>query len=265
MWGQLAREAVAGLQEGQFTALTGGEAREVLEGRKLGVARLRLLPKRAGGPGGPCSPVPRAAPALVPRSGGCKQGRAGSRPAEPAACRGLQACATSSTWGRPLRCTSKLPIASAVGAAAWGLGPCCSAPCPAQSWQGIPCIRERRRACSRACQAQVPLGQQPAAKRVPGAAGCSAHSKRARLHSVSSCFHRSPPPRALAQVLRYETAAQPEALGASVFGYNDIFCRLQPFLRKWRAAAAAAAAAGAPPLQPYIGARGAVVRPSRFL
>ncbi len=40
-----------------------------------------------------------------------------------------------------------------------------------------------------------------------------------------------------------------------VFGHNDAFCRLQPFLRKWRAAAEAAAAAGAA-LQPYIGAHG---------
>lgn len=38
-----------------------------------------------------------------------------------------------------------------------------------------------------------------------------------------------------------------------MFGHNDAFCRLQPFLRKWRAAAEAAAAAGTS-LQPYIGA-----------
>lgn len=39
----------------------------------------------------------------------------------------------------------------------------------------------------------------------------------------------------------------------AVFGHNDAFCRLQPFLRKWRAAAEAASAAGTA-LQPYIGA-----------
>jgi hypothetical protein len=40
-----------------------------------------------------------------------------------------------------------------------------------------------------------------------------------------------------------------------VFGYNDAFCKLQPFLRKWRAAAeAAAAGGGGGALQPYIGA-----------
>lgn len=41
--------------------------------------------------------------------------------------------------------------------------------------------------------------------------------------------------------------------GLAVFGQNDAFCRLQPFLRKWRAAAEAAAAAGTA-LHPYIGA-----------
>ena len=48
MWAALAAGAVAALQEGQFTRLSQREARAVLEGRRLGVARLRLLPKRAG-------------------------------------------------------------------------------------------------------------------------------------------------------------------------------------------------------------------------
>jgi hypothetical protein len=55
------------------------------------------------------------------------------------------------------------------------------------------------------------------------------------------------------QVLKFEAAAQPGALGGSVFGHNDAYCRLQPFIRKWRAAAAAAAGAAGPsgrPAQP---------------
>ena len=49
VWAALAAEAVGALQGGQFTALSQREARAVLEGRRLGVARLRLLPKRTGG------------------------------------------------------------------------------------------------------------------------------------------------------------------------------------------------------------------------
>jgi telomerase reverse transcriptase len=53
-------------------------------------------------------------------------------------------------------------------------------------------------------------------------------------------------------VLQYEASRQPEVLGSSVFGYDDVFCRMQPFIRKVRAALlvsiaarrAAAAAAG---------------------
>lgn len=48
----------------------------------------------------------------------------------------------------------------------------------------------------------------------------------------------------------------PPPQNRAVFGYNDAFCKLQPFLRKWRAAAGAAAAAG-DTLRPYIGAGGA--------
>lgn len=62
--------------------------------------------------------------------------------------------------------------------------------------------------------------------------------------------------------MRFEAGRQPHLLGASVFGYNDAFCRLQPFLRKWRAAGEAAAAGGGSPLQPYIGApRGRAASP----
>ena len=37
------------------------------------------------------------------------------------------------------------------------------------------------------------------------------------------------------QVLKYEADAQPGALGASVFGYNDAYAALQPLLRLRRA------------------------------
>ena len=39
-----------------------------------------------------------------------------------------------------------------------------------------------------------------------------------------------------AQVVRYEVSQQPHLLGSSVFGYNDAYCRLQPYLRRWRLA-----------------------------
>jgi telomerase reverse transcriptase len=68
------------------------------------------------------------------------------------------------------------------------------------------------------------------------------------------------------QVLKMEAKRHQGTLGSSVFGYNDIYCKLQPFLRRWKAAAAPANAppspetgtlGGAPSLQtpaiqPYI-------------
>ena len=36
------------------------------------------------------------------------------------------------------------------------------------------------------------------------------------------------------QVLKYEVARQPDALGSTVFGYNDAYARLKPFLLRWR-------------------------------
>jgi hypothetical protein len=59
------------------------------------------------------------------------------------------------------------------------------------------------------------------------------------------------------QVLKLEACQQRHLLGGSVFGYNDAFCRLQPFVRRWRAAAAAAAAAGAAAAAAAAGAAGA--------
>lgn len=42
-------------------------------------------------------------------------------------------------------------------------------------------------------------------------------------------------------MLKYETKRQPGTLGGSVFGYNDAYKRLHPFLKQWRLAQAAAA------------------------
>jgi telomerase reverse transcriptase len=44
-------------------------------------------------------------------------------------------------------------------------------------------------------------------------------------------------------VLQYEVSRQPEVLGSSVFGYDDVFCRIQPFIRKVRAASLVSIAA----------------------
>ena len=41
-----------------------------------------------------------------------------------------------------------------------------------------------------------------------------------------------------------EVASQPGALGSGVFGYNDAYRRLRPYVRDWRAACAAADAGG---------------------
>lgn len=40
-------------------------------------------------------------------------------------------------------------------------------------------------------------------------------------------------------MLKYETKRQPSTLGGSVFGYNDAYKRLHPFLKQWRLAQAA--------------------------
>ena len=48
MWAALARVSTDELQQRQFVALSDREAQALLQGRKLGVARLRLLPKRTG-------------------------------------------------------------------------------------------------------------------------------------------------------------------------------------------------------------------------
>lgn len=56
MWAALSKAATKDLQEKQFTALPQQEARSILQGRKLGVARLRLLPKRSGELAGQLAP-----------------------------------------------------------------------------------------------------------------------------------------------------------------------------------------------------------------
>lgn len=45
--------------------------------------------------------------------------------------------------------------------------------------------------------------------------------------------------RELHKILKLELARQPEAFGSSVFGYNDIYCYLHPFTRRWRSKEAA--------------------------
>lgn len=48
MWVRLAEAAVRQLEATQFEAVGLRRAQAILQGRKLGVARLRLLPKRTG-------------------------------------------------------------------------------------------------------------------------------------------------------------------------------------------------------------------------
>lgn len=75
MWAALARAATEELQQQQFTALSDREALAVLQGRKLGVARLRLLPKRAGeAGGGRPTPEDAAAAAGLPDPGALMPG-----------------------------------------------------------------------------------------------------------------------------------------------------------------------------------------------
>ncbi len=56
----------------------------------------------------------------------------------------------------------------------------------------------------------------------------------------------------LARALSCPRPNSQSALSTAVFGYNDAFCKLQPFLRKWRAAVSAAATTG-DTLRPLIG------------
>ena len=43
-----------------------------------------------------------------------------------------------------------------------------------------------------------------------------------------------PPAPHLLQALKAEVACQPHLLEASVFGYDDVYRKLQPFVTKWR-------------------------------
>ncbi|PSC73504.1 telomerase reverse transcriptase [Micractinium conductrix] len=144
VWAALARDATEELQQRQFAPLAARQAQAILQARKLGVARLRLLPKRAG-----------------------------------------------------MRAILNLGCASTV---------------------------------------RFPGARQPAgtgAKR-----GRRAPAVKLTFRPVNSLLQN------VYQVLRHEASTQPHLLGASVFGYNDAYCKLRPWLRKWRAAAEAAAAGG---------------------
>lgn len=55
-----------------------------------------------------------------------------------------------------------------------------------------------------------------------------------------SCLTAVNPP----QVLKFETKRQAHALGGSVFGYNDAYRRLHPFLKQWQLAQTAMASDG---------------------
>ena len=60
------------------------------------------------------------------------------------------------------------------------------------------------------------------------------HTVELKFDSVNSHL------RDIHKILKFEVSRQPKAFGTSVFGYNDAYCYLQPFVRRWRAAAAAA-------------------------
>lgn len=138
VWVRMAASVVGGLAGSQFAPIASGEAQKILQSRKLGVARLRLLPKRVG-----------------------------------------------------MRFIVNLGRKSKV------------------------------------------------VFRGPRVGGGQKHQRRHQTElnfaSVNSHLQN------IHHVLKYEVARQPAAIGASAFGYNDAYCRLQPFIRKWRAAAAAAA------------------------
>ncbi len=60
MWARLAQAAVRELEGSQFEPVPRQQAQAILQGRKLGVAKLRLLPKRTGGGPGPPNATPSA-------------------------------------------------------------------------------------------------------------------------------------------------------------------------------------------------------------
>lgn len=50
------------------------------------------------------------------------------------------------------------------------------------------------------------------------------------------------------QVLKFEVRRQPELLGMSVFGYNEVYRVYQPFVKRWRACRSG----GGGQAQPYL-------------
>ncbi|GAB4814869.1 hypothetical protein N2152v2_001915 [Parachlorella kessleri] len=167
VWARLAHAAVRELEGSQFEAVPRQQAQAVLQSRKLGVAKLRLLPKRTG-----MRFIVNLGRATTVAFPGAKAGPAGQRPGP----------GVGTGWG-------------VVGA--------------------------------KRAQRQPPV--------------------KLTFKPVNSFLQN------VYQVLKFEAAAQPGALGASIFGLNDAYCRLQPFIRRWRAAAAACGttpASGTAPTSP---------------
>ncbi|KAH7621700.1 putative Telomerase reverse transcriptase [Nannochloris sp. 'desiccata'] len=168
VWVRLASAAIDGLLGTQFAPLPSAKAQRILECRRLGVAGLRLLPKRVG-------------------------------------------MRFIVNMGKRAKVVFKAPQQSinedTCGAIA-----------------GLP-----------AAGGRPPL---PSTTRLAGRKHPRQEDTHLTFVSVNSMLG------GVHQILKLEASRQPAAFGASVFGYNDTYCKLQPYIRTWKAAAAAAAAGG---------------------
>ncbi len=175
VWVRLASAAVDGIVGTQFAPLPTAKAQRILQARRLGVAGLRLLPKRVGMRFivnmGKRSKVVFKAP-------------------------------------RTENVAAAAAAAAGVGGGGGGGGNGVGAAFPGPQAAPPPLVGQKH-----------PRQQ-------------DTHLTFASVNSMLGGVH---------QILKLEASRQPAAFGASVFGYNDTYCKMQPYIRTWKAAAAAAA------------------------
>jgi len=164
VWVRLASAAIDGIVGTQFAPLPTAKAQRILECRRLGVAGLRLLPKRVG-------------------------------------------MRFIVNMGKRAKVVFKAPQQSINDA-------CGAASAPQAAVRGRPPL-----------PSTTLIGRKHPRQQDTQLTFASVNSMLGGVH----------------QILKLEASRQPAAFGASVFGYNDTYCKLQPYIRTWKAAAAAAA------------------------
>jgi telomerase reverse transcriptase len=165
VWVRLASAAIDGIVGTQFAPLSAAKAQRILECRRLGVAGLRLLPKRVG-------------------------------------------MRFIVNMGKRAKVLFKAPMQHSQRANEGG-----------DVHAALPAARGRPPLPSTTLAGRKHPRQQ------------DTHLTFASVNSMLGGVHH---------ILKLEASRQPAAFGASVFGYNDTYCKLQPYIRTWKAAAAAA-------------------------